>query len=137
MKPEAILREMLAQWLCMAFPDMIYRFDLAADIKLTMGQAIRHKAIHPKRGYPDLFIAEMRQKGGKIYGGLYLELKADGKSPYRKDGTLKKDNHLQEQAETLKALREKGYMTDFAVGFEEARQKIADYMGLPTINAKP
>lgn len=137
MKPEAILREMLAQWLCMTFPDMIYRFDLAADIKLTMGQAIRHKAIHPKRGYPDLFIAEMRQKGGKTYGGLYLELKADGKSPYRKDGTLKKDNHLQEQAEILKALRGKGYMADFAVGFEEARQKIADYMGLPTISAKP
>ena len=88
MKPEAELRRMLARWLQYQYPSVIYRFDLAADLKLTMGQARKHKELHPKRGYPDLFIAEPRGK----YHGMYVELKAEGKSPYKRNGELKKSD---------------------------------------------
>ena len=64
-----------------------------------------------------------------IYNGLYLELKAEGNSPFKKDGTLKKDQHLEEQNEVLNHLREKGYAAYFAVGFEEAQKLIDDYLG--------
>lgn len=52
------LYEKIARYLQLQYPDAIYRFDVGADIKLTMGQAAKHKRLHPERGYPDLFIAE-------------------------------------------------------------------------------
>lgn len=117
----------IAQYLQDYYPDVIYRFDLAADMKLTPGQAAKHKKLHPERGYPDLFIAQP-VKGEH---GLYLELKAEGNSPYRKDGTLKKDEHLEEQQRMLRRLRELGYRAEFATGFVQARKIIEDYLGKP------
>jgi hypothetical protein len=155
------LYEKLARYLQQNYPSVIYRFDLAADLKLTKGQAAKFKRLHPNRGYPDLFIAEPRIDVGKevngmyeltkshfetkdnpievfnkpdnelyhIYNGLYLELKAEGNSPFKKDGTLKKDQHLEEQMAILEKMRRRGYRADFATGFEEAKQIIDDYLG--------
>lgn len=141
------LYEKIARYLQLQYPGVIYRFDIAADLKLTMGQAAKHKRLHPRRGYPDLFIAEPKlvvtdkerdavelgrsDNGWHLYyfAGLYLELKAEGNSPFKKDGTLKKDEHLEEQNEMLENLRDKEYKAEFAVGFEEAKQIIDDYLG--------
>lgn len=126
------LYEKIARYLQLQYPSVIYRFDIAADLKLTMGQAAKHKRLHPRRGYPDLFIAEKKWDVRLIepYAGLYLEIKAEGNSPFKKDGTLKKDEHLKEQNEMLWNLRDKGYKAEFAVGFEEAKQIIDDYLGI-------
>lgn len=142
------------------FPNVIYRFDLAADLKLTPGQARKHKKLHPKRGYPDLFIAEPRVDVSKeengmcvntarhygtgdnpvkvfdciehemwcIYNGLFLEIKKDGESPFKKDGKLKKDEHLHEQDKMHQKLRGKGYCVSFAVGLDEAKRLINKYL---------
>lgn len=125
------LYEKIARYLQENYPDVIYRFDIAADLKLTKGQATKHKRLHPKRGYPDLFIANHYYdlENCVDYHGLYLELKADGNSPFKKDGTLKKDEHLEEQEEMLEALRSRGYMAHFATGFDEAKKLIDDYLG--------
>lgn len=85
------LYEQIARYLQQQYPDVIYRFDIAADLKLTPGQAAKHKRLHPTRGYPDLFIAE--PQFGERYCkslGLYMEIKTESNSPYKKDGTLKK-----------------------------------------------
>lgn len=124
MKPEAELRRMLARWLQYQYPNVIYRFDLAADLKLTMGQARKHKELHPHRGYPDLFIAEPRGK----YCGMYVELKADGNSPYKRNGELKKSEHLTEQEAMLNKLNSRGYAAEFACGFDEAKKIIDEYL---------
>lgn len=124
MKPEAELRRMLARWLQYQYPNVIYRFDLAADLKLTMGQARKHKELHPKRGYPDLFIAEPRGK----YHGMYVELKADGNSPYKRNGELKKSEHLQEQSDFIHSLKQRDYFAVFATGFDEATTLISQYL---------
>lgn len=124
MKPEAELRRMLARWLQYQYPDVIYRFDLAADLKLTMGQARKHKELHPHRGYPDVFIAEPRGK----YCGMYIELKAEGKSPYKRNGELKKSEHLKEQEVILNELNSRGYFAKFATGFNEAKGLIESYL---------
>lgn len=123
------LYEKIARYLQTSYPDVIYRFDIAADLKLTKGQAAKHKRLHPKRGYPDLFVAHVATIGDRYYHGLYLELKAEGNSPFKKDGTLKKDEHLEEQEEMLEALRSRGYMANFATGFDEAKKIIDDYLG--------
>lgn len=133
------LYEQIARYLQQQYPDVIYRFDIGADIKLTMGQAAKHKRLHPTRGYPDLYIAEsseninskdwngiVREWG--FYFGLYLEIKTESNSPYKKDGTLKKDQHLEEQARMLEKLRTRGYKAEFGVGFEGCKQIIDEYL---------
>ena len=106
------------------YPDAIYRFDLAADLKLTPGQARRHKMIHPNRGYADFFLAEPRG----IWRGLYLELKKDGVTIVLKDGTMTKDKHIREQAMFLERAFKKGYGASFAVGIKEATTLVDRYM---------
>lgn len=118
------LYEQIARYLQLQYPNVIYRFDVGADLKLTMGQAVKHKRLHPERGYPDLFIAKARGE----YHGFYLEIKTKTNSPYKKDGTLKKDKHLEEQARTLEKLRARGYRAEFGVGFSECKQIIDEYL---------
>lgn len=126
------LRRQLATWLQLQYPNVIYRFDLAADLKLTVGQAKKHKALHPHRGYPDLFIAEPRS----CFHGMYVELKAEGKSPYKRNGELKSSEHLVEQAEFLKKLNCRGYFAVFATGFDEAKDQIEKYLNKEVRYAK-
>ena len=118
------LYEQIARYLQQQYPDVIYRFDLASDLKLTTGQAAKHKRLHPERGYPDLFIAESSRK----FHGLYLEIKTESNSPYKKDGILKKDKHIEEQAEMLEKLRARGYRAEFGVGLEECKKIIDEYL---------
>ena len=136
---EHSLYEQIARYLQLQYPNIIYRFDIAADLKLTPGQAAKHKRLHPERGYPDLYIAEsseninskdwngiVREWG--FYFGLYLEIKTESNSPYKKDGTLKKDQHLDEQARMLEKLRARGYKAEFGVGFEGCKKIIDEYL---------
>lgn len=103
------LYEQIARYLQQQYPNVIYRFDVGADLKLTPGQAAKHKRLHPERGYPDLFIAEssmniwhspVREWG--IHFGLYLEIKTESNSSYKKDGTLKKINTSKNRLKCLK-----------------------------------
>ena len=143
------LYEQIARYLQQQYPNVIYRFDIAADLKLTPGQAAKHKRLHPKRGYPDLFIAEpstniwnnpVREWG--LHFGLYIEIKKDG-TKLKRDKDAKKllkgetkirkkgdwwDKHVEEQAEMLEKLRARGYKAEFGVGLSECRQIIAEYL---------
>ena len=122
---EKILAEQIARYISTQYPRVIYRFDLAADLKLTIGQATRNKKLQGGlKGYPDLFIAESR----KGYNGLFLELKADNATLYLKDGTLSKSEHIQRQAEILKRLQDRGYQANFAQGFDDAKAQIDKYL---------
>ncbi len=133
------LYQQIARYLQYQYPDVVYRFDLAADLKLTIGQARQHKRLHLKRGYPDLFIAEPSYKDNLTdHYGLFIELKKDGVKLYpgqrsklrflAKDGKEYRTQHLQEQADMLLALRQAGYKAEFAIGFEETKQIIDQYL---------
>lgn len=56
------------------------------------------------------------------------KIKTESNSPYKKDGTLKKDKHLEEQAEMLEKLRARGYRAEFGVGFEGCKKIIDEYL---------
>lgn len=119
------LYKALAVHLKVAYPKIVYRFDLAADLKLTAGQAAKHKAIQGARGYPDLFIAEPRGK----YCGLFIEIKRSKDDYLRKtDGKLKAGDHLAEQAEMLEKLTQKGYLATFGAGLDECLTIIDNYL---------
>ncbi len=119
----------IARYIQVHYPDVVYRFDLAADIKLTVGQAVKHKRLHPRRGYPDLFLAQpvFTDDGEMIFAGLFIELKRSGTRLAKKNGDWASD-HIAEQAEMLKALRMRGYCAEFAIGAEDAIELITDYM---------
>ena len=68
-------------------------------------------------GQPDVLMPLIRGR----YCGLALELKKEGERPfYVKTGKLKKDEHLQDQAEWLEYLYENGWFCAFSVGFDES-----------------
>ena len=146
------LYDLIAIYLQTQYPGVIYRFDLAADLKLTPAQARRHKKLHPLRGHPDLLISEpvwfykdkrIRQAdliSQKVklpndvenlipYSGLYLEIKKDGVRLTKKNGELIADEHVREQYDYLHKLNQRGYYAQFGVGFEECKAIIDDYLG--------
>ena len=121
-------------------PMLMWRFDIAADINLTMGQSAQHKKLqNDQRGFPDLFLAEAR----KGFHGLYIELKNSKSDVYRKDGVtlLKKKklikrgklvigsyDHNIEQQKMHDILRGKGYKVVYGWGFDDTIKKISDYL---------
>ena len=121
---------LIADYLRYQYPEVIYRFDLAADLKLSIGQARKHKRLQKYRGYPDLFIAEVKavDDARKVCFGLFIELKKEGTRIFKKDGTLVSDTHIREQFDMLHDLRSRGYAAEFACGFDEAKKLIDDYM---------
>lgn len=127
------LYEQIARYLQLQYPDVIYRFDLAADMKLTVGQAAKHKRLHPRRGYPDLFIAEPKIRAGFEDTwqyeslGLFIELKKEGTRIYKKDGSPASE-HIAEQLKVLEDLGKRGYYCYMVAGFDEAKEVIDDYM---------
>lgn len=124
------LHQQAAGYLRMRYPHVIFRSDFAAGIKLTPGQAVKHRKLQSGRAYPDMFLAEPRKVSEILsYCGLYIELKAEGAPLYKKDGTLVSNQHIQEQYEVLLELTAKGYRAEFAQGFEQFKEIVDDYLG--------
>ena len=133
-KKEESIQISVCSYISRAYPDVIYTAE-SSGIKLTMGQAVKAKKQRSNRGLPDLMVFEPRGK----YHGLMIELKRDGESPYKTDGTLKSKkvknkqgvvlfDHLEEQQESLNRLSAKKYYACFCVGFDEAKETIDKYM---------
>lgn len=134
-KHEESIQRQVCSYLRLQYPSLIFRSDYASGLHLTEGQARIHKSLQSGRSWPDLFIYEPRTVNGKRYSGLALELKRDGTTIILKvgprKGKLSSERHIQEQAAMLKALNNKGYYANFAVGYDEAINIIDRYMGKP------
>lgn len=117
-KPETVLTSRVANFLRLAYPTVIFRFDLAADMPLPMVHAKRNKELHGKfsRGYPDVFIAV----GTKKFGGLYLELKATA--------TVPNTEHTRRQAYIHQLLRGFGFKVEFCCGYEDCISRLRKYL---------
>jgi len=59
--------------------------------------------------------------------GLFIELKADTVTVFKKNGDLRKSDHLKSQSDFLKTLQKQGYAAHFASGFDEAKEIIDRY----------
>ena len=145
---EADLQVQVADYLRLQYPKVMFHSDFGSGIKLTMGQAIKQKRQNGgRRAWPDMFIAEpalviedkkRKNEDGVIYiesyteeryNGLFIELKKAGTRIFKKDGTLVADEHIREQFDVLEQLRKRGYMAEFACGFDEAKKIIDGYLG--------
>lgn len=131
------LQQQVADYLRVKYPKIMFHSDFGSGVKLTMGQAVRQKRLNGgRRAWPDMFIAEARPKDaddfeeGMYYGyfGLFVELKKEGCRLKKKDGSWASE-HIAEQAEVLEKLRLRGYAAEFAVGFDQAKTIIDNYLG--------
>lgn len=122
-QPEFELQKAVCRWLSIQYPKVLFESDTIASVKLKIPQANRNTLIQ-KQGFksPDLKIFEPNQK----YKGLFIELKV--KSPFKLNGELLKNEHLQGQQKTIDELNEKGYYACFSWGFEKTVEIINDYL---------
>ncbi len=120
---EEQLHQHITDYLRLQYPNILWRTDMGG-IRLTPGLRAKAKRVQGVRAWPDLFIAEPRK--GK--NGLFIELKKEGTHLYKKDGSLVANAHYHEQAKVLKRLETLGYKAVFAVGFEEAKKLIDNYL---------
>lgn len=130
---EATLQCHVADYLRLQYPNVLFHSDFGSGIKLTPGQAVKQKRQNGgRRAWPDIIIAEPRtitKNGNKYhYAGLFIELKREGTRILKKDGTLVSDEHIREQYDVLIDLERRGYMARFAVGWEQAKQIIDEYL---------
>jgi len=114
----------ITSYLLHQYPKVLFRYD-QAGYNLSIAQAGMNKAIQmPNFKYPDLFIA----KPNKQFGGLFLEIKTEGEKIFKKDGCTFKTEHLEGQAMALHYLQLSGYDAHFAIGFDQAKILIDNYM---------
>lgn len=141
MVSESDLQIQVADYLKLQYPDVMFHSDFGSGTKLTPGQAIRQKRQNGgRRAWPDMVIAESCYQHGKFpYRALYIELKKEGETLHpgpraknrfkSKDGKEYKTKHLMEQADCLYDLRQRGYCAEFAIGFDEAKRILDEYLG--------
>lgn len=143
---EADLQAQVADYLRLQYPTVMFHSDFGSGIKLTPGQAVKQKRQNGgRRAWPDMFIARARAVqrvvihsplGTKkddyneyiLAYGLFIELKKEGTRLKKKNGDWVTE-HIAEQAEVLEKLRQRGYCAEFAVGFDEAKKIIDEYLG--------
>ena len=122
-QPEYILQTQVCAYLRAAYSDVLFMSDTIAAVRLTIPQQVRNAKLQ-KKGFkcPDILVF----KPNGLFKMLFLELKA--KDIYKKNGELLKNEHVEAQFETIKQLNSLGYFASFAVGFDEAKKIIDDYM---------
>lgn len=123
MRAEAALQIKVCNYLRDNYPGVLFHSDASSGMAVTQGIAAMNKRIQFSSGMPDLYIFA----ACKGFHGLFLELKAEGVEIYRKDGTLRKNEHVEAQAIMLQAFRDRGYCALFAIGYENTISIINKY----------
>lgn len=126
-KTEENLHLKICDYLRKNYPDVLFRTDFSSGMKMSPGQAAKHKKFQKGRAWPDLFIAE----SNNFASGLFLEIKAENVIVFNMNGKVRKNKHLIEQDKMLKELRKKGYRARFAIGYNQAIFEIQQYLGEP------
>ena len=125
MKPEQKLQNQICDYLRAQFPNVLFMVSASGfNTDNRKGKQLARMQ-NPSKGWPDLFIA---QRGSGICSGLFIELKTEGTIIYNKDGSLRKNEHLQEQDKVHKMLHACGYKACFSIGFEDTKKLIDEYL---------
>lgn len=121
--PEFDIQVTLREYMIRQYSHILMRCDLGG-IRLPIGLAKKTNRLNPWRAWPNIFIAEPRGK----YHSLFIELKKSTADLYRKNGSFRQTQHLEEQRHILQYLQRKGYKAIFACGFDEAKNIVDDYL---------
>ena len=119
---EYVLSRQISDYLIYQYPKLLFHFDITG-VGLSKAQAGMMKYIQKRKGWPDLMVMEPRN--GKH--GLFLELKIEGTKLFKKNGQPIND-HIRDQYIMLINLGIKGYETGFAIGFDNCKLLIDNYL---------
>lgn len=143
MVSESQLQQQVADYLRLQYPDVLFHSDYGSGVKLTPRQAaVQKRQNGGRRAWPDMFIAEVVEarpvfdepywnnicRDLDCFFGLFIELKKEGTRLKKKNGEWA-SAHITGQAQMLEFLRARGYCAEFAVGFDEAKKIIDEYLG--------
>ncbi len=122
-RTEELLHSQVCKYLKLQYPKVRFKSGMEGE-RLAGGsnQGLKVKSRNWGAGHPDLVI--YHQVG--VCCGLMLELKKD--KPYKKDGTLKAGEHLQEQDAWLYYLRRNGWIAMFCWEFDHAKRVIDEHL---------
>lgn len=121
--PEENLQACLVAYISEKYPDAIFLGNVASGVELGWKKAIRQKTQGNRKDWPDIFIAN--RHGG--YSGCFLELKKMGTAIEKADSTPSSE-HIRCQLTMLQLLRDEGYYSFMAVGWNEARAIVDWYI---------
>jgi len=120
-RTEADLHRAICIYIQLQYPLVIFNSDLSGQ-NTTKRQSVVNKDLRSSKGFPDIIIYESCNN----YHALFLEVKKE--TPYKKDGTLKSNKHLEEQQEMHNRLKDKGYYARFVWDFEQAKETVDFYL---------
>lgn len=124
MKPEQRLQNAVCDYIRAQYPNVLFMVSASGFNTDNRKGAQLARMQNPTKGWPDLFIA---QRGSGICSGLFIELKPEKARLKKKDGTWASD-HIENQSKVHEMLHDRGYKAEFAVGFDEAKKLIDDYL---------
>jgi hypothetical protein len=119
---EKSLHFQVCEYLRLQYPNVIFNTDLSG-IRLTIGQAVQAKKLRSSNGFPDLVIYQK----SRHWSALMIELKKEGTRIMNKSGELA-DDHIKEQSLMHVNLRNQGYLAQFVIGFDQAKELIDWYL---------
>lgn len=121
--PEQKLHFQISDYLKIQYPKVFFISE-SSGLRVSPGLAAKLKRTRSNHVHLDLYILEPRGE----YHGLILELKAKDIYQKKNPQLLLKDDHVADQAETIKKLLKKGYKATFAISFNQAKDIIDDYL---------
>ena len=122
---EDIAQLAVVNYLKLKYPKVRFLANYLSGARLPVYLAVKAKKLgQASQGTPDLFIFFNNGK----YASLAIELKAEGKNPFKKDGMLKSDEHLEKQFNYINYLNNIGFYATFCVGADDAIKTIDSYM---------
>jgi rhamnose utilization protein RhaD (predicted bifunctional aldolase and dehydrogenase) len=122
---EDIVQLAVITYLKLQYPQVRFMANYLSGARLPIYLAKKAKRLgQAGQGTPDLFIFYKNDK----YSMLVLELKADNSNPYKLNGMLKTNEHLEKQSKYLTYLNKQGAYASFATGVSEAISLIDKYM---------
>lgn len=120
---EDIVQLAIVTYLKLQYPQVRFMANYLSGARLPIYLAKKAKRLgQAGQGTPDLFIFYKNDK----YSMLVLELKVE--SPFKLNGMLKTNEHLEKQSKYLTYLNNQGAYASFATGVSEAINFIDKYM---------
>jgi hypothetical protein len=123
-KSEQKLQTRISDYIKKKYPGVMFKCDVAAGMKMSIGMAVLVKRWRSSTGFPDVDIYEPKGQ----WNMLCLELKTEAGVPFKVDGSLRKNEHLEDQDNTHQALKRRGVMALFTVGFNHTAAVVDWYM---------
>jgi len=123
-KEEQYLHIRTCNYIRTNYPGVPFNSDMSG-FRLPIWLAKLAKQLRSQRGWPDLNIPEPHRG----FAGLYIEIKTDPNEIYTKNGNLRQDKHITEQAKMLQILRERGFYAEFRCGDEAIKRTLDWYLG--------